>query len=172
MVSGVADEAAPLDLDDVFRRHSRYVAAIGLRTLGRDGEVDDFVQDVFIEVHRRLDTVRDSAAIKGWLATIAVRTAKRRLRRRRLRRWLSLDDDADYRELADDRATPEQQALLARVYEILDGLPVNHRLAWVLRNLAGHKLEDIASYCGCSVATVKRHITRAKRAIDKAVADE
>ena len=45
-------------------------------------EVDDLVQDVFVEVLRGLKRLREPAAFKGWLAQITVRTATRRLRQR------------------------------------------------------------------------------------------
>src|SRR4051812_21010739 len=86
-----ASDTGGLDFDSVFRRYSPYVASIGLRLLGRDEELDDLVQDVFLEAHRGLKQVRDAGSVKGWLARICVRRAVRRLRRRRLRAFLSLD---------------------------------------------------------------------------------
>ena len=82
-------EQAPLpalsDFDALFHRFAPYVATIGLRILGRDGEVDDLVQEVFFEAHRGLESLRSPDAVKGWLARICVRKATRRLKRRRLR---------------------------------------------------------------------------------------
>ena len=65
------------------------VARIASRILGRDNEeVDDLVQDVFAEAATGLARLRDTSAgsLKGWLATVTVRVATRRLRARRLRR--------------------------------------------------------------------------------------
>ena len=69
-------------LDEVYRRYCRYVAAVILRLDGRSNEVDDLVQDVFVEVARGIGRLRQPSAIKGRLATIAVRTVRllRRLR--------------------------------------------------------------------------------------------
>src|SRR5215471_7175759 len=83
-------EPDPGDFDAVFRRFAPYVARVGTRLLGTDGEIDDLVQEVFIEAHRGLAGVRDPRALRGWLARIAVRRATRRLRRRRLLVLLSL----------------------------------------------------------------------------------
>src|SRR6478609_2073396 len=84
-------EVDPRNFDEVFRRYSPYVARIALRLLGNDGEVDDLVQDVFIEAHRGLASLREPGALGGWLARICVRRATRRLRRRRWLKLLSLD---------------------------------------------------------------------------------
>jgi RNA polymerase sigma-70 factor (ECF subfamily) len=163
----VTDEtrhAAPVDPRDreaVFRRFAPYVARIGYRLLGRPEEGEDLVQDVFLSAQRGLDDLRDEGAIKGWLATVAVRKAQRRLRKRRFRMSLGLDEEVDYATVADEGADPAQRALLSQVYEALDRLPTNERVAWSLRHIEGEKLQDVAELCGCSLATIKRRIAAA-----------
>src|SRR4051812_18802868 len=93
-------DCAPADVSATFRMYSPYVAAVALRLLGRGDDVDDVVQDVFLASLKGLATLRDSGAIRGWLATVTVRTARRRLRVRRLRTMIGLDEIADYESLA------------------------------------------------------------------------
>src|SRR6266496_977006 len=49
-----APDSLPLRFDDVFRRYAPYVGALVLRLVGRAADVDDIVQDVFIQAHRDL----------------------------------------------------------------------------------------------------------------------
>lgn len=84
-------ETVPRDVDALFERYAPYVAKIGLRMLGRRDEVEDFVQDVFVEVHKSLRTLRESGLVKSFIAGIAVNVARRRLRRRRLAARFFLD---------------------------------------------------------------------------------
>jgi RNA polymerase sigma-70 factor (ECF subfamily) len=163
---------APLRFDEVFRSYARYVGAIGLRTLGRPHEIDDFVQDVFLHVHRGLHTVHDRDAIKGWLAAIAVRLALRQLRRRRLLRLVGLDEAPDYEAVADPSVSPEDRAMLAQVYRKLDTIPPRHRLAWTLRQVEGEPLERVALLCGCSLATAKRWIESTQQVLRTGPAEE
>jgi|GEM_PF-677207 len=146
----------------LFKRFAPYVARIGLRLLGREADVDDLIQEVFFAAFRQRDQLRDPQAAKNWLATIAVRTARRQLRRRRLRQFVGLDNGGPALELPDPQISPEKRALLARVYEILDSMGVERRLAWTLRYVEGEKLEVVAERCGCSLATVKRRIASAQ----------
>lgn len=146
----------------LFKRFAPYVARIGLRLLGREADVDDLIQEVFFAAFRQRDQLRDPQAAKNWLATIAVRTARRQLRRRRLRQFVGLDSGGPALELPDPQISPEKRALLARVYEILDDMGVERRLAWTLRYVEGEKLEVVAERCGCSLATVKRRIASAQ----------
>jgi RNA polymerase sigma-70 factor (ECF subfamily) len=166
-----ADVEEPLTLDTAFRRYSPYVAAVALRILGRDDEVDDIVQDVFLGAIKGFDQLRDPGAAKAWLATVTVRSCRRRLRTRRLRSFFGFDDIAGFDELVAPGASPEQRALLGRVYRVLDALPVDDRIAWVLRHLEGEKLEDVASACACSLATAKRRIASAQQSIERALSD-
>ncbi|HTM19115.1 MAG TPA: sigma-70 family RNA polymerase sigma factor [Kofleriaceae bacterium] len=157
-----ASAPEPFDLEELFRLYAPYVAKIGHRLLGRGDEVDDLVQDVFLAAHRGLRQLREREAIKGWLATVAVRLARRRLRRRRLWGALGLDGAPDYDDIVEEGASPEQRALAARVYRLLDRLPVEQRMAWTLRHVEGESLERVAELCRCSLATAKRRIKAAQ----------
>jgi len=168
-VPELVDEVVELDFEELFRQYAPYVASIGYRLLGRDEEVDDLVQDVFLAAHRGLGRLRNREAVKGWLATVSVRLARRRLRARRVRTFLHLDATRDYLDVADRSASPADRALLARVYQILDDLPANDRLAWSLRHVQGEKLERVAELCQCSLATAKRRIKAAQVAIEREV---
>jgi RNA polymerase sigma-70 factor (ECF subfamily) len=163
--------AAALDIDGLFRRYAPYVAAIAHRLLGRDEDVDDTIQEVFVAAVRGIHAVRDPAAIRGWLARVTVRVARQRLRKRRVRVFLGLDEPVVYDSVVDQSASAEQRTLLARVYKILDGMPANQRIAWSLRHIEGEPLESVASLSGCSLATAKRRISAAAEKLEAAFAD-
>jgi RNA polymerase sigma-70 factor (ECF subfamily) len=163
---------APLTLDAAFRAHAGFVASVALRVLGRPGEVDDLVQDVFLRVLPRLGALRDPAAVRAWLAVITARLARRRLRSRRWKIWLGVGGDHDYTQLADSAASPQERALLGELYRALDRLPAHQRLAWTLRHAEGLELAAVAEACDCSLATVKRWIGAAETALRKEVDHE
>jgi len=160
-----------LDLDGLFRRYAPYVAAIAHRLLGRDEDVDDTIQEVFVAAVRGVHAVRDPAAIRGWLARVTVRVARQRLRKRRVRVFLGLDEPVVYDNVVDQSASAEQRALVSRVYSILDGMPSNQRIAWALRHIEGEPLESVASLSGCSLATAKRRIAAAALKLQEAFGD-
>lgn len=170
--SAIGAEAGPLGLDEAFRRYSPYVATVCLRILGRGSEVEDLVQDVFLAAQRGLGNLRSPEAVKGWLVTVAVRQARKRLRARRVWALFGLDEVPEYAELADPAASPQDRALLAAIYRVLDGLPAAQRIAWTLRYVDGERLEEVASACGCSLATAKRWISSVQATLREALADE
>jgi RNA polymerase sigma-70 factor (ECF subfamily) len=152
------DELSLDDFDGLFRRFAPYVARIGYRLMGGDADLDDLVQDVFLEAHRRLHQVRDARAVKAWLACVTVRMATRRLKRQRLKFWSSLEGMGEFFDLADPNASPEQRAEVASVYRALKRFPVDVRVAWVLRYVEGHSLDEIVELTGASKSTVQRRI--------------
>ena len=153
------------ELADLFRRYAPYVATIGFRLLGRDDELDDLVQEVFMEAHRGLHQLRNADAVKGWLGRIAVRRATRRLRRRRLRVFFSLEALPPGESLIDEGATPEDKANVASTYRLLERLPVRQRVVWVLKHVEGETLDSIAALCHCSKTTVQRRLRAAERGL-------
>lgn len=158
----------PLTFEQIYRRYSRYVAAVVLRLDPGVSDLDDVVQDVFLAAASGLRRLRDPNATKGWLASTAVHMVRRRLRLRRMWRWLGLgEDDRPPAPLIDAGSNPLDRLLLAAVYRVLDGMPVDDRVAFVLHCIEGETLEAVARICGCSLATTKRRVARAQQAIDQ-----
>lgn len=159
----------PPCLNEAYRRYAPYVAAIGARILGGGDQVDDLVQDVFVEATRSISGLSSPEAIKGWLARIAVRTAVRRLRRVRMQRavHLPLDEALEHVTLASSEATPEQGAMIARVSRALEQLDEHERAAWVTRYVQEETLEQAAELCACSLSTYQRRLRRASARLDK-----
>ena len=154
----------------LFERYRAYVAGVAVRLLGRDdSDVDDVVQDVFWLASRRLAKLQDLERAKGWFAVVTTRMVRRRLMRRRFRRFFHADDAP--LDVPAPGASPEERALLRRVYQVLETLPVEQQLAWALRHLEGERLEAVAHACGCSLATTKRRIDAAAARIDEVFAD-
>jgi RNA polymerase sigma-70 factor (ECF subfamily) len=152
----------------LYRRHAAYLLAIAARLIGNRGEGEEIVQDTFVTAFEQLRALREPAAVRGWLAQIAVSLVRRRLRRGRLMRVLGLDrgaDDATLGALAAPGTNADQRAELALVDKALAGVSANVRIAWMLRLVEGLELAEVASACGCSLATAKRRIAAAEAAV-------
>lgn len=151
--------------DTIYRRHAPAVLRAVDRMLGDRDESDDVVQEAFETGLARLASLRDPAALRPWLLSIALRRVHRRFRRRKLLRALGLRSrDADTELLAEqasDAATPEQRAELALVDAALARLGDDERIAWILRFVEGLELAEIAIACGCSATTIKRRLAAA-----------
>jgi RNA polymerase sigma-70 factor (ECF subfamily) len=148
-------------LDRLYERYASYVGALALRLLGRAAEVEDVVQDVFAAAVRGLRRRDNAWEIKGWLAKVTVRRCTWELRTRKLWAIVDRSEEANYDELADPSAGPEERHLISEVYRALDRLPAHERVPWTLRHVDGESVAEVAILCRCSRATAKRRIAQA-----------
>lgn len=146
------------------------VLALAQRMLPERHDADDLVQDVFVFALDRLDTLENPQAFASWIASIVVRTAGKRLRRRRLLTRLGLHraTPVDVESIVSPSAPQDVAAELRAVYSILDGLPSEERVALVLRRVEGMEIAEIARHMDISVATVKRRLSAAEARLSRA----
>jgi len=147
----------------IWRSYAPMVFRLLERALGPNGDAEDLTQDVFLSIFAKLGMLRDSEALRSFIYSVAVRTLKWELRRRRVRRILHLSDDGRLPDLPVRGIDSEARQTLARFYVLLERLSVNDRAAFVLRHMEGLKLEEIAERMGVSLATAKRWVSRASR---------
>jgi RNA polymerase sigma-70 factor (ECF subfamily) len=146
----------------LYKRHARSLLGMTARLLGRRDDAEEIVQDTFVMAFEQLQVLREPAALRAWLGQIAISLVRRRLRRARLTRLLGLDraaSDATLEALAQPGASPDARTELALLDGCLSRLRAQVRIAWMLRHVEGFELTEVASLCGCSLATVKRRLS-------------
>ncbi len=158
----------------LFRRYAPMLNGLAYRVMGRDDEVDDLVQDTFVQALSGLHRLHDPQAFSGWLASILVGTAGKILRRRKLMRRFGLyrgEHPIDAETLVSPTAPPDVAADLRAVYRLVEALPVEQRMVLVLRRVEGMALEEISDVMGRSLATVKRRLVDAEAALGHRMAE-
>lgn len=134
-----------------------------MRMVNNSEIAEDCFQETFLRVHRKAHVYRTGARFKSWLYTIATRIAIDNLRRAaRQPQTDSLDPDdpiqMDHRDPSEDAARNE---LRQTVQAALETLPPKQRAALVLAYYQGHSYPEVAQIMGCSLSTVKTHMSRA-----------
>ncbi len=155
-------------LEALFRRYARMVNGMAFRLMGRDADVDDLVQDAYLQAFKSLGSLASEQAFGSWLGSIVVRTAHKRLRRRALRARLGFERatpiDAD--AIVSSAAPPDVAAELRQIYAALDRMPASARVALVLRRVEGMTLPEVAAAMNASLTTVKRRLRDAERHLE------
>ncbi len=153
-----------------WNKHAPMVFRFLHRSLGPHGEVEDLTQEVFLRVFANVRKLRDPRALRSFVFSVAIRTLRWELRRRRVRRLFQLSDfSSELPEPSVGAFDAESRQALRRFYAILDRLTVQERAAFVLRHLEGLKLEDIGEALGISLATVKRRLEHASGVVSRHV---
>jgi RNA polymerase sigma-70 factor (ECF subfamily) len=130
--------------------------------------VDDLAQEVFIKAYEALPQFRFQSSFFTWLYRIAVNKARDELRRRKIRRILSLQallESGDHElgsRLAIEPRDDETQELITSALGLL---PEKFRVAVVLKEIEGLSYEEIAEVLQCEVGTVKSRLFRARVAL-------
>jgi RNA polymerase sigma-70 factor (ECF subfamily) len=165
---GCAGETAALEV--LYRRHASFAIHLAARIEGSSRDVEDIAHDAFLRAFERLHDLTDRAAFRSWLGAIVVHAVRSRMRRQRLMSVLGLarsSEPVDLDALASSDASPHVRAQIAQIYALLRTLATDERIAWTLRCVEGHDLETVARMTRCSLATVKRRITRAQRFLEE-----
>jgi len=158
-------------VEQLYREHADFVWACLQRFGVFDRDLDDASQEVFVVVHRRLDSFRGDAHVRTWLYAICLRVAAGTRRKGQRRRELPLDEG--FEALDPDQPTPEdritsrerQRALEA----VLDELGLEQRALLVMFEIDELGCDEIASIVGVPVGTVYSRLHSARRAFEKAV---
>lgn len=160
--------------EEIVRRYQRQVASILYLTLGSRKDVEDLTQDVFLRVHGSLGRVKVASSLFSWIYRIAVNIAIDEARRRRIRKFVSLDfltepGRSDFEPedpvRASDRALAGEKREM--VVAALQRLSPSHRAALVLREYEDLSYREIAETLGISEQAVKSRIFRAREELQK-----
>lgn len=167
VVAARAGDAAAREA--LFRRHLGLVLGLSERILAGRDDADDVAQDVFVEAFRGLDRLENPQAFAAWVGSIAVRRASKCLRRERLLTRLGLRASAvvEPDALISPGAPPDVICELLAIYAIVARLPVDERVALVLRRVEGMELTEIAEHMQLSLATVKRRLVSAEARLER-----
>jgi RNA polymerase sigma-70 factor, ECF subfamily len=143
-----------------------------LRRLGvPEASLDDAAQEVFVVVFRRLAEFEGRSALSTWIFAIAIRVAREHVRRARARRQLVPLDG----ELSDPAAPSPfdaaQRADRARVLErLLAELEEERRIVFVLADVEGFTVPEIAASLELKLNTVYSRLRRARADFERALA--
>jgi len=137
------------------------VRRVLLHVLGPDAELADLVQEVFVVAMGSLDRLADPAALRGWLGSIAVFTARARMRKRTRARLCQVTPEGELSEVEQEPLAPEVDEALRATGRVLDRMPHDERLVFVRRFVEGMELAEIAKAYDVSLSTVKRRVSRA-----------
>lgn len=154
---------------EMWYRFAPMVFAFLRRSLGARHDHEDLLQEVFLRVFRRLDTLANPQALRSFVYSFAIRVVHEELRRHRIRGRLAALFPETFGVSSVPHVDFEARELLRRVEGALDRLPDRQRAVFVLRRLDGMELAEIAVSLDLSLATVKRDLEKANQHIARSI---
>lgn len=167
----------PAAARELFRRHRSRVHACLFRVLGSNQDMDDLLQEAFLQVFQSLRGWRAEASLATWIDRVAVRCAYRHLSQRRRRIATDpLDVEAAAASVTPGAAPGARRQLardgVRRLYAVLDQLSPAARLAFTLHEIDGRSLAEAAELVGSTVTATKLRVWRARKRIEAAAASD
>ena len=160
-------KAGDLDsFNQLVSRWERPIYALAYRTLGREEDARDVVQEAFLRAYRGLKGFKGEAKFSSWLYRITLNLCRDWSRRERRAPIVQVPEGTDPVELADERVqtTESVEDLVARremsaaVAKAMAELPDEQRTAILLKEYHGLTFQEIASMLDCPLSTVKTRL--------------
>lgn len=155
----------PAALQAMAREEAPRVARLLVRLLGPRQDLDDLVQNVFLETCRALPRFRGESSVSTFVAGIAVRVARRAMKPAAWwRRRAPMPAEPPAAQGDPERATVAS-ARLTRVHAVLESVSAPKRIAFLLWALDGMDPRAIAELMGASLPATRSRIYQAQRAL-------
>ena len=157
-------DTAAFDL--LVERWDRKIQGAIYRFVGASEDARDLCQEAFLKAYRGLGTFKKDARFSSWLYQIALNVCRDRLRRRRGRTLLSLDelDESGHEAAVLPGPSPlelaEGRDIAQRVARAVAELPDDQREVIVLKEYQGLTFAEIADVLGVPLSTVKTRLYR------------
>jgi RNA polymerase sigma-70 factor, ECF subfamily len=152
--------------------YERRIYNIAYRLMENPADAEDVLQEAFLKAFENLAQFRKESSFYTWVVQIAVNSALQKLQKRQKFPSQPLDDpgvgEEEYKpkEIAIWEETPEKLYSQKEVKEILDraiaSLPLLYRSVFLLSDVEGLPMAEIAKLLGLTVAAAKSRLIRAR----------
>ncbi len=150
---------------EAWNRFSPGSAETLRRLMGPGPDREDLLQEVYLRFFRNVRSLREPAAVRGFLAGICVHVVRQEIARRRRARWLRLTDTGEAPEAPTPAPDVEARDLIARYYAVLDRLGATDRSIFTSRTIERLTLTEVAELHGISISTAQRRLARATKRV-------
>jgi RNA polymerase sigma-70 factor (ECF subfamily) len=152
--------------NQLVTRWERPIYALAFRTLGREEDARDVVQEAFLRAFRGLRGFKGQAKFSSWLYRITLNLCRDWIRRERRAPIVQAPAGIDPNTLADEQVSPTmsveelvgQHQMSEAVARAMAELPEEQRAAILLKEFHGLTFQEIADTLQCPLSTVKTRL--------------
>jgi RNA polymerase sigma-70 factor (ECF subfamily) len=152
----------------LYQLHKRRVYSLCLRMIGNVEAAEDFTQDAFLQLHRKIASFRGESAFSTWLHRITVNVVLMQLRKKGLP-VVSLEETLEPVEEGGPQKDfgCKDQILAGSIDRLvleraIASLPPGYRIIFVLHDVEGYEHNEIAEMLACSIGNSKSQLHKAR----------
>ena len=141
---------------EMVRNHQKEVHMLALRLLGDQEEALNISQLTFIKAHKGLKNFRGDSSISTWLYRITYNLCMKRLASARWKRFIPLEDSFTAEPSTNNAQNEiERSDFRENLQKAVDKLPAQQKAVFVMHQLEGLKLSEVASIMNRKLGTIK-----------------
>ena len=147
-----------MNTNQVWETYHQDIRQFLLSRVKNEAIADDVLQDTFIKIHTKLESLQDEKKLKSWVFTIARNTMLDYFRTNKL--------STDFQEYnVQDEEAPKNHDEKDCLYGIIKRLPKKYRDPLFLADIKGKKQAEVANQLKLPIPTAKSRIQRARKLI-------
>ena len=153
----------------LVQMYRNQVASIAYKLVNDYDEAADITQTVFVKMAKNIWRYDDRKKFYTWLYRITVNASIDHMRKNRRHNHEPLEDFHESIEssLATPEFTYQRQQLEGYIEQAAQSLNDKQRSAFMLRDVEGCKIDDVANIMGMPEATVRWYLHRARTKVKK-----
>jgi RNA polymerase sigma-70 factor (ECF subfamily) len=144
----------------IWSKYAALVRRLVCRFLGPGPDYADICQEAFLRIFKRLDELREPAALRGFVVSVALGVARNESRRRRIRAIVGLVPDEVLPAAPTLPGQDEAREAARALYRLLGTLSAEDRSLFVARFIEKLELTEVAVAHAMSPSTAKRRLAR------------
>jgi RNA polymerase sigma-70 factor (ECF subfamily) len=151
---------------EVFRSYSGFVWRVLLRLGVAEADVDDVAQEVFLGVHRNLPSFEGRCSLRTWVYGICHRRAIDYRRRASTRPEVPTDEPPDPGVEGGQEESMDLRRARLHLQQLLESLDEEKRAVFVLFEVEGIPMEEVAEIIGCPLQTAYSRLYAARKKVE------
>ena len=168
----IVDSAKKGDIEALsllYEKYRRRIYNLCLRMVRDQADAEDLMQDVFVQLFRKVHTFRGESAFSTWLHRLAVNMVLMDIRSRNSKRYSLIpiestneEDDTFYEQLGKEDEGLRSSLDRMTLQNALTNLPPGYRMVFLLHDVHGYEHQEIAEILSCSVGNCKSQLHKAR----------
>ncbi len=152
----------------LYERYAATLFAVSRRYARDQPEAEDFAQEAWVRIFRKLHTFRFGGSLEGWLRRVTVTVALRGIEKRgttfdELPRVLPEDFHVDAEAIARLNADD--------LLQHIEALPEGYKIVFNLHAVEGYSHDEIAQQLNINASTSRSQLTKARKLLQKRLAN-
>ncbi|GIW21954.1 MAG: RNA polymerase sigma factor RpoE [Candidatus Sericytochromatia bacterium] len=175
----LAKEGDKVAFSKLIRKYQSLVFNLLYRLIPDEFDINDIAQDIWIKVYQSIANFKINSSFKTWLNKIAINTYYDKLRKKRYKEEVSIDEEDEEGnkifDIPDSRLIPEDIILDNEWQNFLEdkikSLPEIYKVIIIMREFQNLSYEEISNVMNISIGTVKSRLARAREMLIKELSE-